>query len=63
MPSYRKNNKQAKRPWHALVKRQGVQYSLGYYPTMEEAFDVERQFALTNPPAITQRKKYVPNAH
>ena len=61
MPSNR-SKISPKKPWHAYVKRAGVAYSLGYYETMAEAYAVEREFAITNPPAIKQRKKYVPDA-
>ena len=44
MPSKRTNKPLAK-PWHARVKRDDLEYSLGYYHTWEEAHQAELDFA------------------
>lgn len=49
MPSFRKNREFTK-PWHARAKRMGLDISLGYYATWEEARERELQFIAKFPP-------------
>ena len=60
MPSYRtdpRQRTQAKK-WHARAKRQGVEWSLGYYATREEAVEVEESFAEGYPRTINRRGQH-----
>lgn len=44
MPSLRRRNQ-----WAARVKRDGIDYWLGLYPSYDEALQEERWFASRNP--------------
>ena len=44
MPSLRTHKKLSK-PWHARSKRDGLEYSLGYFETWDEAHEEELNFA------------------
>lgn len=43
MPTYRANA--PFHPWHARAKRDGLEWSLGYHATKEEAIAAEEEFA------------------
>jgi len=45
LPTYRKPPTAYKKRWHARAKRDGMEWSLGYYETREEAETEERKFA------------------
>lgn len=47
MPSYRGSWK--RKPWHARAKRNGYEYGLGCYETIEEAIEVEQAFDRLDP--------------
>lgn len=55
MATYRRHNTY-NRPWHARRKREGLEYSLGYYPTEAEAVEAEHKFDREWPPARYGRK-------
>ena len=44
MPTRRKH-KDLMKPWHARVRRNGVETSLGYYYTYDEALIAELEYA------------------
>ena len=50
-------NQNHKNPWHARAKRDDLEFSLGYYPTKEEAEAAERKFAVEVPPYPRGRRK------
>jgi hypothetical protein len=63
MPSYRPLNgngsRPLRKPWHARAKRDGLEWSLGYYATKAEACAEEERFNETSVPrAINQRGKH-----
>jgi len=43
-------SKSLRKPWHARTKRDGLEFSLGYFETYEEALAVEMYFASKYPP-------------
>lgn len=48
------------RPWHAKIKCKGIEYSLGYYATKEEAVGAEDDFRQRN--GLKGAKGNIPNA-
>lgn len=58
MPSYRGTQTAVHRRWHARAKRDGVEFSLGYYVTLDEALRAEERFNQDNPRRCNQRGKH-----
>lgn len=48
------------RPWHARVKRDNIEWSLGYWATREEAIVAEQSFTL---PSRKGSNQYVRKEH
>jgi cell wall assembly regulator SMI1 len=58
MPTFRNWTKHSKwsriKPWHARAKREGIEWSLGYYATKEEAQVEEDRFNRAFPRKVNQ---------
>jgi hypothetical protein len=45
MSPTKRTHKPLPKPWHARIRRDYIEYSLGYFETKEEAAAIERAFA------------------
>lgn len=54
---FKSNKPNLKKPWRASAKRDGTQYSLGYYATKTTATTVEDNFNKKFPKAKNRRGK------